>query len=29
MGPDTFGPYIRAEIDKWRTAAKQAGIEPQ
>jgi tripartite-type tricarboxylate transporter receptor subunit TctC len=29
MGPDTFGPYIHAEIDKWRAVAKQAGIEPQ
>ena len=29
MGPDEFGPYIRSEIQKWKTLAREAGIEPQ
>jgi len=29
MGPDQFGPYIRDEIKKWKTLAREAGIEPQ
>ena len=29
MGPAEFGPYIRAEISKWKTLAREAGIEPQ
>lgn len=27
MGPDEFGPYIRAEIMKWRALARDAGLE--
>lgn len=29
MAPDAFGPYIRAEIAKWRDVARDAGIQPQ
>jgi tripartite-type tricarboxylate transporter receptor subunit TctC len=29
MAPDAFGPYIRAEIAKWRDVARNAGIQPQ
>jgi tripartite-type tricarboxylate transporter receptor subunit TctC len=29
MGPDAFGPYIRAEIRKWRDVVREAGIQPQ
>lgn len=29
MAPDTFGPYLRAEIAKWRGVARDAGIQQQ
>jgi tripartite-type tricarboxylate transporter receptor subunit TctC len=29
MGPDAFGAYIRAEIEKWRGVVRDAGIPPQ
>jgi tripartite-type tricarboxylate transporter receptor subunit TctC len=29
MGPGEFGPYIRTEITKWHTLAREAGIQPQ
>lgn len=29
MGPDAFGPYIRAEIERWRGVVRDSGIPPQ
>jgi tripartite-type tricarboxylate transporter receptor subunit TctC len=29
MGPQTFGPYIRSEIDSWHRLTRDAGVEPQ